>query len=69
MFIRLCKVFYISWIGMCFLFCQSLKPVLRIQLILMRIQIRTGKNGSGYPDPDPGYFLKIYWNFLNKAKF
>ena len=56
-------------------FSSILHAVLRIQLILMRIRIRIldphWKKMDPDPDldPDPGYFLKIYWNFLTKQNF
>ena len=47
------------------------KTVLRIKIILMRIRIfdPEWKKIDLDPDPDPGYFFKIYWIFFNKAKF
>ena len=47
--------------------------MLRIQLILMRIRIQIldphWKKMDLDPDPDPGYFFKIYWIFLTKQNF
>ena len=51
--------------------CWLNSAVLRIKIILMRIRIfdPEWKKIDLDPDPDPGYFFKIYWIFFNKAKF
>ena len=46
-----------------------LHPVLRIQLVLMRIRILDPHFKKMHPDLDPGYFFKIYWFFLTKQNF
>ena len=44
-----------------FLDDQTWKPVLRVHLILMQIQIL--EKMLEKMDPDPGYFFQIYWIF------
>ena len=66
---------YGHFIKLIYYFWVKLAPVLRIQLILMRIQIWNLDPHWEKMDPDPdsdpdsGYFFKIYEIFLTKQNF
>ena len=64
---------YGHFIKLIYYFWVKLAPVLRIQLILMRIQNRNldphWEKMDPDPDSDPGYFFKIYGIFLTKQNF